>query len=125
MRQRLLLIGILFGGILTSCSSNSVEDLAASVDCGYDTVSFSGNITPILQHSCTDSSLGNCHYEGSENGDFTIYDGIITYVEFGQVKTWVVDNRWMPPTFSLGPKALSECDVKAFKLWIESGAPNN
>lgn len=126
MRQRLLAFLVLLTATLTACSYNSVEDLAAEVACTPpDSVRFAATILPIMQRTCTDSSFGHCHYEGSDNGDFTYYDGIINYVTFGSVQEYVIQNQYMPPAFTSGPKALSQCEIDSIARWIENGAPNN
>ena len=101
---------------LQSCSSEKAEPKVVS-DCD-STISYSARIAPLVALNCN-----GCHFSGgSGNGDFTTYAGIKAKADNQSLKNRVVTLKDMPQA---GSTTLTDVEIKAFKCWIEQGAPNN
>jgi len=91
-----------------------------AVNC--DSVTFAGDIQPILARSC---AKGGCHDAGTkQNGiEFTSYSTAKTQADLGRIKARVIDGNpsYMPA--DLG--RLPENDIKKIQCWLDKGAPDN
>lgn len=101
---------------LTGCYYDVVEELYPSV-CDVSNVTWSGTIQPLVQGNC---AVPGCHVAGtSAPGDFSTYAGVKAKADDGSLRQRVVVTRDMPPS------GFSNCQVKAFDVWIAAGAPQN
>ncbi|MFM2375934.1 MAG: hypothetical protein RLZZ165_1031 [Bacteroidota bacterium] len=119
-----------FWGVLASwsCSYHNVED-DLSPSCAAIPVSFSDTILPIMVKYCAGNGLGDCHQAGTAYGlpDLSAYAGIQQEVMGGRIQARVFDRNPspMPPSYSNGPKDMSDCEKTLVQRWIDGGAPNN
>jgi hypothetical protein len=88
--------------------------------CDTTNITFSGTVSPIIQASCV-----GCHSGSAPSGGIllTNYQQILAQVNngklFGSV-TYSSGFYGMPVS-----NKLSDCDINAFKIWINKGAQNN
>lgn len=92
------------------------KDLS-NVNCTEVNAAYSASIKPLVQSRCLTSG---CHSSGSQNGDFTTYQGLKTVAENGALEDAVIVDKRMPPN-----NPLSKEERKKFRCWIDQGAPNN
>lgn len=114
-----------------SCTFQTVDDLRPEIDpCDTITVTWTNTIVPILTLNCANNDFndnGDCHGAGSAIWDQTIYQNVKDKVDEGKIQDRALGNAQfpMPPAFTQGPPALSECDKKLIQRWIDDGAPEN
>ena len=101
--------------ILYAC--NKSTDTVATVDCSGAAKTFSSDVNPIIQATCTSNS--GCHGSGSNNGP----GELLTYSEIfnarSSIRSAVVSGS-MPKTGSL-----TSAQKNAVICWIDNGASNN
>jgi len=88
-----------------------------TVDCSGTAKSFSTDVNPIIQATCTTNS--GCHGSGSNNGP----GELLTYSEIFSSRSSIrsaVASGSMPKTGSL-----TTAQKNAIICWIDNGAPNN
>ena len=108
---------IFLGVMILSFPSCKKEEKQEVIDCSGVSPSYSSDIKPIISANCLSSG---CHNSGSNNGDFTSYDGLKKAASNGTLENRVVINKTMPLS-----NPLSLEDRKKIKCWISSNAPNN
>ena len=113
IRHFLIVLGFAFA-LIVACQKEKEEEI---IDCSDVSPSYNADIKPIINPNCLSSG---CHNAGSNNGDFTTYDGLKVVVLSGALEKRVVTDKTMPPS---APLFLG--DRKKIKCWIEAGAPNN
>ncbi len=98
----------------------ALNNYCASQACDSINVTFSGQIWPTIQSSCT-----GCH-SGSNPG------GNITLMNYNDVKFYATPKIWGSINYLTGyspmPKngaKLSDCKIAQFRRWIDLGMPNN
>jgi hypothetical protein len=111
--------GILFVLILSSCTYVAVEP--AKVEVPDSVISYSKTILPLTTSQC--SSTGGCHENGSQDGDFTTYDGLKEKAVDGTLLNRVVTIKDMPQIGS--GLTLTDQERSYFAAWIKQGFPNN
>jgi len=113
---------LLVAHLLSGCAYNVAEELyPAPKDCDTENISFSANISPLLDRHCI-----SCHNNQSAQGGVNLQG-------YTQVATWAQNGKLYGsvahlPGFSPMPKGgakLPACNVEALKAWIDSGFPNN
>jgi hypothetical protein len=112
--KKTLIIASVFG-LLFACSKSA--DTTSSVDCSGTAKSFSTDVNPIIQATCTTNS--GCHGSGSNNGP----GELLTYSEIFSSRSSIrlaVASGSMPKTGSL-----TTTQKNAIICWIDNGAPNN
>jgi len=112
--KKTLLIASVFA-VLYACSKST--DTAATVDCSGTAKSFSTDVNPIIQATCTTNS--GCHGSGSNNGP----GELLTYSEIFSSRSSIrsaVASGSMPKTGSL-----TTAQKNAIICCIDNGAPNN
>jgi len=112
--KKTLLIASVFA-VLYACSKST--DTATTVDCSGTAKSFSTDVNPIIQATCTTNS--GCHGSGSNNGP----GELLTYSEIFSSRSSIrsaVASGSMPKTGSL-----TTAQKNAIICWIDNGAPNN
>ena len=108
-------IGASVFAILYAC--NKSTDTIAAVDCSGTAKSFSTDVNPIIQATCTSNS--GCHGSGSNNGP----GELLTYSEIFNARSSIrsaVVSGLMPKTGSL-----TSAQKNAIICWIDNGASNN
>jgi hypothetical protein len=94
-----------------------------------DTVSYSLDIKPIMTTYCLGTAPQRCHVSNTNQGspgDFSTYPGLKAKVDNGMIASRVFNpNGGMPPSYSLGPKPVSDEDKQTLMQWIDEGAKEN
>jgi hypothetical protein len=85
------------------------------IDC--NTVTFSGNIGPLIASRCTNAG---CHDASSTNGPGPLTSYAAVFASRFSIQSAVNTNR-MPQ----GGPFLSDVEKARIKCWIDAGAPNN
>src|SRR4030095_8400120 len=120
VKSRILKSGLLAGAVfavLFSCSKSSGDATTNSIDCTGVAKSFSSDVNPIIQSTCTTNS--GCHGSGSRNGP----GELLTYSQVLGARSTIrsaVLSGLMPQNGSL-----TSSQKQAIACWIDSGAPNN
>jgi hypothetical protein len=132
MKKNLLLVAA-FGVLLASgCLKDNYEILhpapkvVSQVCDTAKTISFTTDITPIINFSC---AISGCHDAASGAGGITLnnYKGVHGTVLSGQLIPAIKHTGpnsgttyWMPITGSLSP-----CEIGIINKWVNNGALNN
>lgn len=116
--MKYLSIFALLALFFVSCT-NYKEDLLTDPNlCNTENLSFSADILPILNNSC---STSDCHAAGGfAPGYLSNYDEVMIMIDNGKLLYRVGETRDMPPS---GP--LTECQIEKIRSWVDAGAPNN
>lgn len=119
MRKLFFVVGsaIIF---LSSCDYESVEPKTEIVITD-SIISYSKTIKPLVTTQCS-GSVG-CHESGSQDGDFTDYDGLKDKASDESLLKRVVTIKDMPKR-NLGFD-LTDQERSYFAAWIRQGFPNN
>jgi len=117
MKGKLFLLFFVAYTMFFSCKKNKID-----ISCEGVSVSYANDIVPIINTNC---ALSGCHVSGFSSGDYTTYTGLKAKADNGTLKERVVAKKDMPPSTTLGPKSLSDADIKKFFCWIEDGAGKN
>lgn len=88
-------------------------------------VSFSTEVTRVIEQNCSNQSFGNCHGSGASIGDYTGFAGVKGKADAGSLLSRVVNQRDMPPAYSEGPTSMAPCDVEIIRIWLAEGAQDN
>lgn len=113
------------GGIIlvtfsfSSCTYVEVEPTVAPAS--DSVISYSKTIAPLVNLQC--SSANGCHESGSQDGDFTTYDGVKEKAADGSLLKRVVTLKDMPQIGS--GMTLTDEERNYFALWIKQQFPNN
>jgi hypothetical protein len=105
---------------LSGCYYDNVTDLYPN-GCNVIDVSYSRNITPILDANCV-----TCHNDISQQGGVILeeYEYVIPYVENGKLMGSIQHDDGFEPMPMTGGK-LTNCQIKKFQSWIDAGALDN
>lgn len=106
--------------IVASCSKggngNNGGVMESPVDCSGAAKSFTTDVNPIIQASCTNAG---CHNSGSNNGP----GPLLTYQQIFNARISIrsaVASGFMPQN-----SKLSDAQKNAILCWIDNGAANN
>ena len=130
MHKKISLSGaVLFCVILffNSCFYDKSEQQYPAVTCDTTNVSYSIDITAILDASC----LG-CHKGASSSSGIDLYN-------YSTIKALALDGKYVygsllsavsfeggnPNPMPQGANKLPDCDVKKIRAWVNRGAPGN
>lgn len=122
MKNGLILLGTCLAlGLMQSCYYDVEEELYPSIECNTAAVTFSTEISKILQNNCF-----SCHDAANNFGGVTLegYELLKVYVDNGSLLGAVKQEDG----YSAMPKnqpPLVECDIEKLEAWINAGAPNN
>lgn len=110
---------IVAASLIVSCSKDKAED---PDPCAYESsqLKYTGFIKSIIDTKC--ASDGACHGspQGTDaGGEYLTYDQVKAKIDNGTFHNRVFDLKDMPQG-----SALSECDFKKLKDWVDAGAPN-
>ncbi len=100
--------------VILSCSKDSGGD--ANIDCTGVTVSFSANVSTLINTFCNQPS---CHNPGSTNGPGPLTSYAEIFAARSSIKTQVQAGL-MPQNTTL-----TAAQKSSIICWINSGAPNN
>ena len=125
-KLRFVLLPIVLLLIMNSCYYDSEEFLYPQLFSSCDTtnVTYSGSIKPVLNTYCF-----SCHGNSTAN---TLGVGL-NLEDFNGLKK-EVDNGWLMGAIThksgffpmpLNSSKLDDCTIATFKIWVNSGAPNN
>lgn len=93
-----------------------------AVDCDtLATVSFSGDIVPLLDLHC---NSGSCH-GGGTNPNLTTHAGVAQSATEGSLLTRIRKPAEDPLVMPKNGTPLPECDLRLFEQWVAEGATNN
>ena len=112
--KKLMFYLITLSTVAVACSKGGSTE--AQVDCTGEAKSFTTDINPIIQASCTSSG---CHGNGSRNGP----GALTSYQEIFNARSSIrsaVASGSMPQGGSL-----PSSQVNAILCWIDNGATNN
>ena len=129
-RKFLLFISTLLLAVFTytSCTSDKLPEPEPPSECEMLMSSYNNNIKQIVAKSC---AISNCHVQGtSVPGDYRTYNGMLSAINSGKIKTRIIDYRddpeaGMPPDDSNGPSDLSDEEFLIFQCWILDNYPEN
>jgi hypothetical protein len=112
---------LLFATLLSGCYYNSEEELYPAHGCATGSVTYSGDVLPIIINNCY-----KCHDAATNTANITLegYANLKKFVNSGQF-LGVIKHQ---PGFSFMPKdepQLIECDIAKIEAWVLSGAPEN
>jgi hypothetical protein len=115
--------------LIFSCKKSSEDILSAGVTCDTVSVSYSGDVIPILQQNCY-----SCHGTGNTAGSGGIllegYSNIVTYATNGELPGDVSS----PSGSSGGPghigmpyggPMLPSCELNKIVAWVHQGSADN
>jgi hypothetical protein len=109
--------------IITKWILQGAEDLTCDVDtiCEITSVSYSMDIGPIIERSCK-----GCHSGPNPVGGFSLdtYEQVAERVAAGRLYGAVAGLPGFV-AMPLNQDRLPDCEIKLFRVWIDSGAMNN
>ncbi len=118
--------------LLWSCAAHNIDEDVKLDLCDANStavVSFQDTIFPIFTKYCSNNANGDCHWTGAPTSkpDYMTYAGIKAKVDEGRIQARLFDRNpsAMPPSYSSGPRDVSDCDKTLITRWIAAGAPNN
>jgi hypothetical protein len=115
------ILAILLGGIfLSGCYYDNEEELYPFSNLNCDTLSvitYSNTIQAIANSNC---AISGCHTGVNPTGGIKLetYQQMKSIADNSKLSSRVLVEKNMPPS---GP--LSNCDLEAIQIWINSGAP--
>jgi len=119
--KQILWVFLLLAGFSISCAYDSEEGLY-SQNCDTLSVTYSGDIFPILDNNCL-VCHANTVAEGSGGG--LVLEGYSNVFEYRQGMLSAIMHE---PGLSAMPKdapQLDSCSIRKFEAWISSGSPDN
>jgi len=112
------IVFILFMSIFFSCYNNNEEELYGPVSCDLSSVTYSLDVSPIINASCATSG---CHVAGgTAPGNFANFNEFKAKVDNGTFENRVLIQQNMPPN-----SQLSDCEMQTLQAWLDNGALNN
>jgi uncharacterized membrane protein len=117
--KKLFFIGALSVFSFVSCTYESIEPAKTVIPDSI--ISYSKTIQPLVTTQC--SSGTGCHESGSQDGDYTTYDGLKEKAEDGTLQNRVVILKDMPQAGT--SYKLTDQERSYFAAWIKQGFQNN
>ncbi len=108
--------------VLTGCYNDNYKTLYPSADnCDTANVTFTKSVFPIISTNCT-----SCHNYTFPSGNISLenYNDVVTAIKSGRLMGSIKQLQGYSPMPKGGGK-LSDCDIKHFEIWINSGMPDN
>lgn len=104
----------------SSCTTDQLEEVTASSICDTLDISYNLNIKPIVDSYC---AYSGCH-DGVAPGNYTTYDGMVSFLESGSIEGRVINERDMPPSYAnAGFTELPDEEFEMIDCWISKGYP--
>lgn len=119
MAKSFLVICSMICCVLQSCTYESVEPVKVAIT--DSVISYANTIAPLTIAQC--SSNNGCHESGSQDGDFTKYEGLKKTAAAGSLYDRVIKLKDMPQVGSA--YKLSDTERGFYATWIAQGAQNN
>ena len=107
---------------LSSCTYDALEDSDLSPDdCLSREVSYTVDINPILELSCS-----SCHNSGFNSGGVSLdsYEAVKDVADSGRLLGSIKHERGFS-AMPRGAAQFDDCTISLFEDWITQGAPNN
>jgi hypothetical protein len=102
----------------SSCYKDNKQDLYPAGACDTGTVTWTADIQPIINNSCT---LSGCHDATASGGyNLTTYSGVKTIADNGRLLATTTSGS-MPKNMA----KLDDCSIAKLTRWVNTGAPNN
>jgi hypothetical protein len=117
MKKYLFLLGCSAAIFAISCKKDNGGGGGGTVQIDCSTVTFSGNIAPMIASKC---AVSGCHDASSSNGPGPLINHASIFASRSAIQNAVNSNR-MPQ----GGPPLSDTEKARIKCWIDGGAPNN
>lgn len=103
---------------LQSCYNDSEEAVYGVVDCDVTDVTFTTDVSPIINSSCATTG---CHVSGGSGpGNFNDFNDLSSKIADGSFQNRVLVQMTMPPSVPL-----QDCELDILQAWIDNGAPND
>lgn len=121
MKKTVLLLIVFIGFLISGCYYDK-EDLLYGGACDTTGVTYAQTVTGILKnYGCT-----SCHSGTSPSGSINLetYTNVKATVTNGRLYGSITHATGFVPMPD-GAAAVTSCDIKKIKAWIDSGAPNN
>ncbi len=119
IKANVFVIGI-FLFLLIACSKEKADPTQDRILCDTIAVSFSNDLVPIFERSCSNPPYASCHTW------VTDYDAIKSKVKNGSFDSRVLEIKDMPPTpNSYGIDTLSSEELLKIRCWIFYGSIDN
>lgn len=121
MERRIIKILVLGMIGLSACYYDAADVLYPSTNCVTANMSYTANITPILQNNCF-----VCHSKAANLGNVTLegYSALKQYVDNGKLVGAINHQSGFAAMPQNAPK-LSDCDIAKIEQWIQDGSANN
>jgi len=121
---KICLLAFLSFLIIQACSTDVLPPSTIPDFCGSEAKSFELDVKPIILNSC---AYSGCHVQGSDSGDFTSYNGILSSLENGKINSRALEIRDMPASYAPAgkPTSLTEEEIEILSCWIAQGFPDN
>lgn len=111
------MLGAMLSIIVSSCYNDNKENIYSkqpNYDCNTSGITFSNDITPIMENYCV-----SCHSGG--NFDATDYNSIVLNATDIVDRINATDDTRMPK--NLPP--LTDCEISKIEIWVTDGSPKN
>ncbi len=119
------------GIILLCCSScvHSIDSIKEEItiqveDSCQKNIRYSDQVNSIINTNC---AIPTCHVANGFK-DFSSYSSIKFQLDSRGTELFIsriLPGGGMPPSYTAGPKTLTDCDKTKLISWINSGYPNN
>lgn len=117
-----IIVAVLFVMILSSCYNDSIESLTKVDICDVTEVTYSRDVTKILNNSC---ALSGCHnVDALLTFPLTNYDEVMPVVEDGRLLKAIKHESGALP-MPKNTSKLDDCSIKKIEAWINAGSLNN
>ncbi|MBU6342708.1 MAG: hypothetical protein KGS48_14530 [Bacteroidetes bacterium] len=110
MKKSLLLASLLFPFI--ACKKDSKCD---------DSVTYNNQVKPIINATCAVSTCHDGDPSSAAPGDYRTFTDIKTVIDNGKFKNRVLTIKDMPPSYSPGPKTLTQDQLDQIQCWADQG----
>ncbi len=123
--MRYIIFSILILICLAGCyydHADLVYPKTSTASCVPATVTYSNNITAILNTNCYSCHSGNAAAGGGIKLDN--YTALKVYVSNGQLIN-SINHTGGIPGMPLNAAQLSACDISIIQTWVNNGSPNN
>jgi hypothetical protein len=115
----------IIAAFIYSCVNNKADSInpAGPDPCDTSNLTFSGDINPIIQQSCT---LSGCHTNATMAGSYSFetYNGLHMAIQHDRL-IGAINHQSGFIAMPQNSSKLSECDIAKITQWVAIGAPNN
>jgi hypothetical protein len=86
-----------------------------------DSVTYTNDIKPIINATCAISGCHDGAVGSSSPGDYRTFADIKRVTDNGKFKNRVLDLKDMPPSYTTGPKKLTDAQLDLIQCWADKG----